>query len=210
MPATNLDDVKVHVPTTTPRDAPTGSNQKGSEPAALPLTRDSIQMTLEEKERERLKNEANCNSSDLSSSRDSAIAPPNSNYPSTIPPSGGGGAPRGAFIGSPPHIGTLADLKKARQQQLQNHMQKQKGGLAVNDVAASTNGNGSLPQNGHSPSLSADRSSPTPNSNDSTPTGNNMFFPPPPRGEPPKHRFTATQPSEIVGDNGKQACCVIL
>lgn len=193
VPATNIDDVSVSVDKPETPSAPTPRQWKppvvdemdhNQEPSHEPRP-------AQVKERERQTTETTCNSSDMSSRE--------SNH-SGVP----GQAVKTLPSGVPPPQGTLADLKKQRLAQLQTNLQKK-------EHHTSSNGNGSiavtqnnpvLPQNGHSPNLSGDRSAP------STPT--NVYFPPPPQGDPPKRRFTATQPSEIVGNDGKQNCCVIV
>ena len=194
VPSTNIDDITVSTERL--------DRKKGNQPNSLPKEVGPLQYQLEqerEQEKERQMNENNTtNSSDMSKAS-----------------SNNQGLPLQAMLItgslSPPQ-GTLADLKKQRLHQLQTHLSRQKGVTGSQETFSSSNGNGNgsitgsnsvLPHNGHSPSLSEGRAN--------TNSQSSLYIPPPPKGEPPIHRFTATHPSEIVGgDNGKQNCCIIL
>ncbi len=102
--------------------------------------------------------------------------------------------PSVTYANSTPPSGTLADLKKHRAQQLQETLRLKENGKLRSSLEDST----VLPQNernGHSPGMADSRS-------------NSLTYLPEDR---PMHRFTATQPSEIIGgDDSKTNCCIIL
>ncbi len=121
----------------------------------------------------------------------------------------------GAAAGPAPHAGTLADLKRQRALMLQNALRARDpafqgltsstGSLANSTSSLHSQSNSVLPaneQNGRSPNLSdirSDSSAPSP------------YIPTVPIGDPPKRRYTATSPSEIIGgEEDKQNCCIIL
>ncbi len=122
---------------------------------------------------------------------------------------------------SVPPTGTLSDLKRQRALQLQNALRARDPAFQSNtslsdahlgitgtlenstDSIHSHQSNNLLPaseHNGHSPNQSRSNS-----------TGPSPFIATVPIADPPKRRFTATSPSEIIGgDNEKQNCCIIL
>ena len=119
-------------------------------------------------------------------------------------------SPRPSFSNVAPPTGTLADLKRQRAMQLQNQLQNSRLGPLPVTEGQTTNGNykntpnaNVVPpseRNGHSPSMA-----------DSRVNSQDYYTTVPMGGDPPKRRYTATSPSEIVGgDDGKQRCCVIL